>query len=124
MGWKLITGKKENQGKYQVFSSIIDSPITEWLTRNQIIEYLDGYYQHEAHLKLIEQYFSFPFHWSRSPGQAIIENREGYESFYTWLQSTLSQENYDELVKEKYQEIMEQIRKSVAYEVQVDGQAG
>ena len=110
MGWTF----SRKEGKFRIWSSIVDKFITPWMSRDLTIRFLDRHYMTEAKLKTIEAFYSFPYMMGDHDdmGHRYINDpkgKKGRTAYFKWLETTY--DNYAEAVETKYQEVMEQLTK-------------
>ena len=115
MGRLLKHRAKDN--KWRLWSNNSDQWLTDWITEDEIKEYLA--YRHEIDYKVevIKLYMSFPdgyydqgTSWTedRRPYSAQFENRKGTKAFYDWQTQAFKGDYYEE-VDRKFKEITERI---------------
>ena len=105
--------KKEENGEtlYRFYSTVTDKYFTEFLPRNEIIKLLDEESKRKAKLQTIEYYMSFPAGWHDEDINKTSYLPTERKSFFDWHLLVLTKENYEDLVNEKYQEVMREIEK-------------
>ena len=110
MSWLLKHRKKDN--KWRIWTTISDGWLTDWLSENEIKEYLtwrDGF---DSKLKAIETYMTFPAGWHDKDSHKGFDYLEGASKtpFYEWQLEALKlgEGGYEAEVEKKYKEIVQQ----------------
>jgi hypothetical protein len=105
MTWQVA--HRDNDKKYRIWSTISDSWITEWETKQEILTFLAASYLLEYKQKVVELYLKFPHHWpAREGGRRLILDEEGEANYLAWLE-TLSHagDMYYDMVEKKFNEV-------------------
>jgi hypothetical protein len=109
MTWQVA--HRDSDKKYRIWSTISDSWITEWETKQGILTFIATSYLQEYKGKVVELYLEFPHNWpAREGGKRMIRDEEGSENYLAWLK-TLSQsgDDYYETVEKKYNEVVKEL---------------
>lgn len=106
MSWRVQYREKDQQ--YRLWSTISDTWLTGWETRQTIQRYIAEEMLFDYKKKVIEMYLKFPHHWPDADGGGIryMQDKAGHQAYGAWLETlaSASHETYEELVEQKYQE--------------------
>jgi len=106
VGWRL----KEKNSKYRIWSTISDTYITDWLTRNEILIQLAEYKIIKAKEEAIDEYYRFPNMWSVNGKRNRDPIRE--QAYFDWQTKlrALSDNKYNTFVNKEYRRIMKELK--------------
>jgi signal recognition particle subunit SEC65 len=105
-----ISVQKQKDGRFKLTHSVSDHQ-TEAMTREEAILYIHRGRELDLKLSLIEEFMAFPFHWSDGSCRVIMDNKEGKNEYFEWVQEALREDNYEELVEKKFEECMKALNK-------------
>lgn len=103
MSWLLKHRKKD--GKYRIWTTISDGWITDWLSEDEIKEYLRWREYADTKLKVIEHYMTFPAGWHDKDTHKPLSLDKS--KFYDWQLNALKKgaEEYEKEIDRKYEEL-------------------
>lgn len=133
MGWEIEHRTENGKDEYRIWTTITDSYLTNWSSREQIVKDHAFHIMNEAKLKVIEKFMSFPnMTIVRGDGRYRNENSEGKTSFLEWAMEISRSNSYYEQVEEKYKEVMKILDEvewsddppKILYHVEVESENG
>lgn len=105
MGWETEHREKDGKDEYRIWTTISDTYLNNWSSREQIVKEHAFRIMNDAKLKVIEKFMSFP-NRTIIKGRYRSKNSEGLTKFFDWQTQALESDSYYELVDEKYKEVM------------------
>lgn len=107
MGRKIITNGED---KWEIFSTITDSVIAEFNTKEGIKRFVAMERIYNSKLEAIQELICFPRGWVVNDERQLNENHEQFEAYDAWykniLENETTYEDYYKAIDDKLEELL------------------